>query len=201
MNQLKNAEYDLHALDILAESRPLSSPESTIRREINNLVWKLRKRNDRIWFQKSRLNWAHNEDKNTKFFHIIASKRQSRNLLNSVLFNGIRYVEPGMIKQVVLRHFSSVFVEDSACRPKLVGLFVTLSSTEVREVLEAPFTMDEVWRVVKESNGNKAPGPDGFNMTCVRKCWQVMKKGIFQFLQEFHSNGRLVSGLSAHLLP
>ncbi|KAL7181748.1 hypothetical protein ACSBR1_040615 [Camellia fascicularis] len=90
VNQLKKAEYDIHALDILAESRPLSSPESTIRREISNLVWKLRKRNDRIWFQKSKLNWAHNGDKNTKFFHIIASKRQSRNLLNSVLFNGIR---------------------------------------------------------------------------------------------------------------
>lgn len=200
VNQLKKAKDDLHALDILAESRPLSSPETTNMREISNLVWKLRKRNDRIWFQKSRLNWAHNEDKNTKFFHIIASKRQSRNLLDSVLFNGIRYVEPRMIKQVVLRHFSSVFAENWACRPKLVGLFVTLSSTEVREVLEAPFTMEEVWRVVKESSGSKAPGPNGFNMACVQKCWQVTKNDIFQFLQEFHSNGRLVKGLNSSFI-
>lgn len=200
MNQLKKAEDDLHALDIVAEVRPLSTPERINRREVRNLVWKLKKWNDRIWFQKSRLNWEHNGDKNTKFFHIIASKRQSRNLLDSVLVNGNRYDDPLVIKQEVLRHFSSAFAENWFCRPKLGGSFVTLSSIENSEVLEAPFTMDEIWRVVKESNGNKAPGPNGFNMGCIQKCWKVMKEDVFHFLQEFHSNGRLVKGLNSSFI-
>lgn len=84
-----------------------------------------------MWFQKSRLNWAHSGDKNTKFFHIIANKRQSRNLLDSVLINGVRYDEPVIIKQEVLRHFSTAFEEDWVSRPKLVGSFERLSSVKV----------------------------------------------------------------------
>lgn len=144
VNQLKKAEDNLHALDLVAESRSLNSQEATNRREVRSLVWKLRKRNDWIWFKKSILNWAQKGDKNTKFFHIIASKRQSKNLLDSVMTNGVRYDAPVMIKQEVLRHFSSAFSEDWVCRPKIDGSFVTLSSTKVLEVLEAHFTMEEI---------------------------------------------------------
>ena len=33
--------------------------------------------------------------------------------------------------------------------------------------LERSFTKDEVWDVIRRSDGNKAPGPDGFNMNFI----------------------------------
>ncbi|XP_028085089.1 uncharacterized protein LOC114286192 [Camellia sinensis] len=50
---------------------------------------------------------------------------------------------------------------------------------------------------MKESDGNKAPGPDGFNMACFQKCWKVFKKEILQFFNEFYDNGRLAKGINS----
>jgi hypothetical protein len=34
----------------------------------------------------------------------------------------------------------------------------------VRDWLEGEFEENEVWEVVRDLNGDKAPGPDGFSM-------------------------------------
>ncbi|XP_028062047.1 uncharacterized protein LOC114265425 [Camellia sinensis] len=49
---------------------------------------------------------------------------------------------------------------------------------------------------IKECDGNKAPGPDGFNLICIQKGWRIMKADIIKFMADFHENGRLVKGLN-----
>jgi hypothetical protein len=44
--------------------------------------------------------------------------------------------------------------------------------------------------VVREMNGDKAPGLDGFFMACFQKCWEVMKEDILKVFKEFHSRGK-----------
>ena len=51
-------------------------------------------------------------------------------------------------------------------------------------------------RVDKESDGNKAPRPDGFDMLCFQKCWKVCKKDILKFFNEFYANGCLAKGIN-----
>ena len=131
------------------------------------MVWSYRKKLDWIWFQKSRLNWAHNGDRNTRFFHIMASQRQNRNLVDSVVVEGVRVEDPALVKLEVLRFFSKAFSEDWPSRPKLSGSFVRINSAKAVESLDPEFTLEEVWEAVKDCNGNKAPGPDGFNMMCI----------------------------------
>ncbi|XP_028113696.1 uncharacterized protein LOC114311727 [Camellia sinensis] len=55
----------------------------------------------------------------------------------------------------------------------------------------------EIWAVVSEYNGNKAPGPDGFNLIFFQKTWGTIKEEMLNFMKEFHSGGRLVSGLNS----
>ena len=54
---------------------------------------------------------------------------------------------------------------------------------------------EEIWNVVKNNDGNKAPGPDGFTMLFLQKCWDYEKSDICQFFKEFHNNGKLVRAL------
>lgn len=79
-----------------------------------------------LWHQKSKLAWADNGDKNTRFFHIMASRRQRKFLLDSANENGVIYDQPDVIKQAMVRYFSQLFSDDWRNRPKLSGAFVSI---------------------------------------------------------------------------
>ncbi|KAF5934424.1 hypothetical protein HYC85_030595 [Camellia sinensis] len=172
---LKKAEEELHEWDLIAEERNLLDAELRRRVEVRKLVWDLGKKKDWLWLQKSRRVWAENGDRNTRFFHLMATKRQRKNLLDSVNVNGVIQDEPGMIKRAVVRHFKLLFNEEWKNRPKLSGFFASINSTDSAELLEAEFLEDEIWEAIKGCDGNKAPGPDGFNLQCIQKCWNIMK--------------------------
>lgn len=67
-------------------------------------------------------------------------------------------------------------------------------------MLESVFIEDEVWAAIKDCDGNKAPGPDGFNLFCLQKCWKIMKHDILKFMLEFHENGILAGGLNCSFI-
>lgn len=192
--KLKASEDELHELDLVAEIRDLDDGEVERRQELRGEVLKWSKKKEWMWLQKSRLSWTLNGDKNTKFFHSIASCRQSKNSLNSLMVNGILIEDPVIIKEEVYRHFRGLFLE--SWKVKLGGVFKSIGSNEKVE-LEAAFSESEIWAAVKEIDGNKAPGPDGFNLLCFQKCWKVFKVEMVQFFNDFHCNGRLAKCLTS----
>jgi hypothetical protein len=51
--------------------------------------------------------------------------------------------------------------------------------------------------VVKELQGDKALGPDGFSLGFVQTCWEVIKKDIMAVFRDFHSKERFQKSLNA----
>ncbi|KAL7177287.1 hypothetical protein ACSBR2_030606 [Camellia fascicularis] len=133
-SKLKAAEAELHSWDLIAKERDLLEAEVRKRIEIKDEVWKLRKRREWIWLQKSRLNWVLKGDKNTRFFHIMASRRQSRNLIDSLKINGIFYEDPVEMKKAVWVHFKELFTEGWKIRPSLGGEFKCIDQVGVANV-------------------------------------------------------------------
>ncbi|GMP81224.1 hypothetical protein CsSME_00036003 [Camellia sinensis var. sinensis] len=168
-SNLRDAENELHAPDLTTEMRNLDEGEIKRRKEVKELVWKFRKRKEWLWLQKSRMEWTLKGDRNTRFFHITASKRQSRNMLDSLNINGTIFEEPMEVKQAICNHFQKQFTEPWKCRPSIGGSFMRIESNQVQGILEKEFTEAEVWAAIKECDGNKAPSPDGFNLTCFQK--------------------------------
>lgn len=198
--KLKCAEEKLHEFDLITETRELSNVEKLSKRETRDGVWNWSKMQEWIWLPKSRLNWAHKGDKNTRFFHVMASCRQNRNAVGSLKFNGIVYDEPVRVKHEVLNFFKAHFTEVWSSRPKLMGNFKSISSTVVADQIEAEFSKAEIWAAVRSCDGNKAPGPDEINMLFFKKCWKVVKKEVLQFMQDFHQYGKLVGGLNSSFI-
>ncbi|KAL7207119.1 hypothetical protein ACSBR2_019750 [Camellia fascicularis] len=83
-SKIKDAEPELHTIDLWAESRILNEEQVARKKEVVGLVWKFRKRKEWLWLQKLRLDWALKGDKNTRFFLVMATLRQSRNMINSM---------------------------------------------------------------------------------------------------------------------
>jgi hypothetical protein len=51
--------------------------------------------------------------------------------------------------------------------------------------------------VVREMNGDKASGPDGFSMAFFQQCWGVLKKDIMAVFSEFHNSRQFERSLNA----
>ncbi|XP_028126821.1 uncharacterized protein LOC114323420 [Camellia sinensis] len=82
--KLKAAEEEKHNLDLQAETRDLTQAEIIRRRVVREEVWRLNRMVEWMWLQNSRLSWTLKGDRNTRFFHVMARSRQSRNVLTSI---------------------------------------------------------------------------------------------------------------------
>lgn len=95
----------------------------------------------------------------------MATSRQSRNLLSSLVTDGSQCDDPATIKREALKFFVTLFTDDWKVRPSLDGSFSTIGSDVVASTIENEFSELEIWMAIKECDGNKAPGPNDFNMT------------------------------------
>lgn len=77
--------------------------------------------------------------------------------------------EPNQVKHEVWSHFYNQFTEVWVNRPVLVGEFKSIRPSDSYHMLEAEFSKEEVWLAIRDCNGNKAPGPDGFNLMFFQK--------------------------------
>ena len=66
------------------------------------------------------------------------------------------------------------------------GLDFACIEEEERQFLEKKFMKEEVIQVLREMEGDKAPGPDGFTMAFFQKCWSVVEKDVMDVFDYFH---------------
>lgn len=55
--------------------------------------------------------------------------------------------------------------------------------------LEAPFTKEEIFMVLKESDVTRALGPNSFPLKFAQTFWQIFKDDMVVFFQAFYSYG------------
>lgn len=197
---LQKCESDLHQFDVTAEERQLTEEEKAIRCKSRTDFWRLSRLSESLWRQKSRVNWLKLGDKNTRFFQVIANYRFKRNMVGSIKMNGRLVEEPGEIKEAAVSYFSSNFKEERRHRTILGGHFNRRVTLDVALQLEKQFEEGEIVAALKNCNSLKAPGPDGFNFSFVKKAWGFLKDLVLQFFAEFHENGRLTKGINSTLI-
>jgi hypothetical protein len=73
-------------------------------------------------------------------------------------------------------------------------------SSDENHVLTAPFSLEEIHNAVKESDGNKSPGLDGFNYAFLKNCWDLLKGEIRIMFDQFHGVGSLPKSLLSYFV-
>ena len=72
------------------------------------------------------------------------------------------------------------------------------------EVLEVPFTHEEVDEVVKSLATDKTPGPNGFNNDFLKKCWSIIAPDFYALCEGFQRGEiclQSINGSFITLLP
>lgn len=186
--KLDQVEKQLHDIDLKAESGPLQQEESIKRRELKSKMWKLGRQLEWMWLQKSRVQWHLKGDRNTNYFHRMANFRQRSNSLNSIIINDVLIEDPINVKQEVHNFFEQLYVEDWDTRGlSFIESVGSRIDDQMKECIIMHFSYDEVWNAMKSCDGNKAPGPDGFNLLSIKKRWSFMKDDIRSLWGNFTS--------------
>lgn len=191
---ITSAEEEIQKYDLISNERLLSEEELTARREAQQNLWQWLKRKETFWAQNSRAKWLKDGDKNTKYFHILASIRKRKNSLNSVFSNGKLIIDPAGIHKEAVSYFKGIFKESHRSRPTIEGLsFRKLSADQIKNLI-SPFRQEEIDMAVQACNSQKSPGPDGFNFRFIKEAWEVIKGDIYKIFDDFWISGKLPRG-------
>ncbi|RVW86416.1 Transposon TX1 uncharacterized 149 kDa protein [Vitis vinifera] len=62
------------------------------------------------------------------------------------------------------------------------------------------FMEEEVHSALRDMNGDKAPGPDGFTGAFWQFCWEFVKEEVMEMFKEFHEHNTFLKSLNATFL-
>ena len=66
--------------------------------------------------------------------------------------------------------------------------------------MAVPFLDLEIKEAVWSCDGDKCPGPDGFNFKFIKEFWEMMKTDFRKFVDEFHVHGSFPRGSNASFI-
>jgi hypothetical protein len=130
------------------------------------------------WQQRAITDWLQHGDKNTKFFHQKANQRRKKNIIKEILDNqGQKYTEHEDIERVLIEHFKELFQNQETLQiQETVKVVEEKLNTDMKELLGAEFSNEEVYHAIKDMKCLAAPGPDGLPALFFHTYWDIIGK-------------------------
>jgi hypothetical protein len=188
---------DLKELDVIEEVRALDSEELAKKGEVSKELEACLLMEEVSWRQKSRILWLKEGDKCSKFFHSMANSHRRYNSIDSLMIEGNLSNNQVEISEHIVKYFQKLFEEQCQWRLRVDGLVFDQILDHEASWLEREFEEEEVRKVVKAMEGDKAPGPDGFSIAFFQVCWEVVKEDIMRIFREFHAEGKFEASLNS----
>ncbi|RVX02249.1 hypothetical protein CK203_028313 [Vitis vinifera] len=148
------------------------------------------------WRQLSREIWLKEGDRNTGFFHRMASAHRRNNCMERAKINGEWFLEEQEIREGITNAFKELLSEDTGWKADIGSLQLDQINQEESEILERPFTEEEIQGALMEMNGDKVPGPDGFTLAFWQSCWEFIKEEIIEMFKEFYEHSSFLKSLN-----
>ena len=180
----------------MEDERSLTMEELACKKEAKEGYAKWVDLEETHWRQVSRELWLKAGDRNTGYFHRMASAHRRVNYMDRIKINGIRLTEEREIKEGVANAFQQQFLESSGWKADIGSLPFNQICLQEAETLELPFTEGEVQTALMEMNGDKAPGPDGFSLFFWQCCWDFVKEEILEMFKEFHNHNMFLKSIN-----
>ena len=89
------------------------------------------------------------------------------------------------MREGIVNAFQQLLSEEPGWKADIEGLHLQSLNRNEAEVLELPFTEEEIHYALMEMNGDKALGPDGFTVAFWQSCWDFVKEEIVDLFKEF----------------
>ena len=111
--------------------------------------------------------------------------------------DGVIYEDKLEMADQVVQFYKNLYKETEEWKPFAEGLEFNQIEGLERDWLERRFENEEIFRVVKELEGDKASGPDGFSMAFYHHCWGVVERDVLAAFEEFYQHSKFEKSLNA----
>ncbi|XP_016185823.1 uncharacterized protein LOC107627508 [Arachis ipaensis] len=189
--QIKKFEEEIRKVNDMVSRGQYDGTIEAKRKALVRCCEKWYLRQDVHWKQMSR-SWHANEmDRNTRYFHNIASARRRNNRIESLVVNGRLVRNQARIKVVVRDFYKHLYHQEASPRVSFRDGLVNRLEREEAETLEALPSVEEVKEVVWDCESSKAPGSDGYNMNFIKKCWNMIGAEFTTAVMDFFETAKL----------
>ena len=162
-------------------------------------------REDIYWRQKSHELWLRDGDKNTIFFHEIARVKRVVNTIFSIKHSksGHLIEDDNGIKEEGVFFFSNLLAPPhlDPIDENLINDFIScippLITADHNRMLLAPFTLEEIKKVVSSFPPDKALGTDGFIALLYQKCWDFIGSDLLAVVEESRRNAKMIRSFNS----
>ena len=127
----------------------------------------------------------------------MANSQRRHNHIGMLEVDGVTYEDKSEMADQAIQFYKKLYKEIKEWRPYVEGLeFDQIEGLE-KDWLKRRFEHEEVLQVVKEMEGDKAPGPDGFSLAFYHHCWEVMERDVLVVFEEFYQHSKFEKSLNA----
>ncbi|CAN0825290.1 LINE-1 retrotransposable element ORF2 protein [Linum grandiflorum] len=188
-SQISEIAAQISSLDVKEEEGSFSENDRINRCNLKCKLDSILRKEEVMWRQKSGIRWLKNGDKNTSFFHRCANARRRQNWVERIKISGQIFSGHVDISKAVADHFCGLY-NDNFCEscPLPTNLHLSEIDCHTSADLTRPFMEEEVFNIIRISEGDKSPGPDGFNMSFLKRCWGIIKQDVMAALLDFQSS-------------
>ncbi|VFQ93922.1 unnamed protein product [Cuscuta campestris] len=140
-----------------------------------------------FWKQKANLKWISEGDCNSKFYHAYVKGRRAKAKIRCIYDQaGKEHRDMENISRRAIDHFTNVFSNTQSIQvePMMDYLEEVITAEDNERICKLPFE-EEIRAAVWSLDPGSAPGPDGFNGTFYRTCWNIIKTDVISATQEF----------------
>ena len=149
-----------------------------------------------LWFQRSREVWIALGDRNTKYYNAATAIKKHRNTNKDLINDQGRWIsDTKLIAKMIQDFLRNLFCKDlfsNHLTPTPNG-FPGLSE-EHRQLLQRPFSKDEVKRAPFDMAPLKSLDNDGFHAGFFQKAWNTVGDSLYDYALQFFNSGILPEG-------
>ncbi|XP_025668676.1 uncharacterized protein [Arachis hypogaea] len=169
-NRLTQFEEEIRKLDEKVSEGIYDGTTEARRKALVRCCEKWYIRKEIHWKQMSRSKHARDMDRNTRYFHHIASARRRNNRIDALMIQGRLLRNQARIKHAIRGFYKDLYRQEYVPRIGVRdGLLPEIDAVE-SEALEVLPSAEEIKEAVWDCESSKAPGSDGYNMNFIKKC-------------------------------
>ena len=139
----------------------------------------------------SRVHKVKDVDCNSKFFHAMAVVRKRKKMMTEIKEGRRAFRSPRMIKTCIRDFFKKLYSQKSLSEILFLDNLINRISVANVETLEVFPNEEEIKGAVWCYESSKAPSPDGFNFSFIKKCWHIIGKEFTECVENFFQTDNL----------